>query len=96
MHPRHEALLTSLLSQPTAPFREVHVTRWVTEVLDQHGAPYFIDPIGPAPEFVHVDDVEGQRKLCVALMREKLPWGDPWRKVQARLKQNYREYLEQL
>ncbi|MDP1682972.1 MAG: hypothetical protein Q8L39_14520, partial [Burkholderiales bacterium] len=46
MHPRHEALLTTLLSQPTAPFREVHVIKWVTGVLDQHAVPYFFDPIG--------------------------------------------------
>lgn len=60
------------------------------------GGPDCRGPYGPAPEFVHLDDVEGQRKLCVALMRNKLPWHDPWRKVRARLKQNYREYVEQL
>lgn len=52
--------------------------------------------LGPAPEFVHVGDVEGQRQLCVALMRSKLPWNNPWRNVKARLKQNYRDYLKQL
>ncbi|MBT9613493.1 MAG: hypothetical protein IV108_09550 [Burkholderiales bacterium] len=60
------------------------------------GGPDCRGPLGPAPEFVHLDDVEGQRKLCVALMREKLPWRDPWRKVKARMKQNYRDYLNQL
>jgi len=60
------------------------------------GGPDCRGPLGPAPEFVHVDDVEGQRKLCMALMRKKLPWHNPWKKVKARLKQNYRAYFEQL
>ncbi|MBI5751566.1 MAG: hypothetical protein HZA59_05405 [Hydrogenophilales bacterium] len=58
------------------------------------GGPDCRGPLGPAPEFVHMDDVEGQRKLCVALMRGKLPWRDPWRKVKARLKNNYKDYLK--
>lgn len=56
------------------------------------GGPDCRGHLGPAPEFVHVGDIEGQRQLCVALMREKLPWPDPWRAVRARLKRNYREY----
>jgi endoglucanase len=55
------------------------------------GGPECRGHLGPAPEFVHLDDIEGQRKLCVALMREKLRWGDPWRNVRARLKKNYGE-----
>jgi len=60
------------------------------------GGPDCRGHLGPAPEFVHLDDVEGQRKLCVALMRGKLPWRDPWKKVKARLKQNYCDYQKQL
>lgn len=51
---------------------------------------------GPAPEFVHRDDVAGQLQLCLALMRAGLPWARPWRKVRAHLRKNlhtYREYL---
>lgn len=33
---------------------------------------------GPAPEFVHLDDVEGLVDLCHGLMKPKLPWSDPW------------------
>ncbi len=51
---------------------------------------------GPAPEFVHIGDVEGQRRLCVALMQAKLPWNRPWIKVRARLQENYRKYQKQL
>jgi endoglucanase len=31
-------------------------------------------PMGPAPEFVHLDDVQGLLELCQALLRPKLPW----------------------
>lgn len=51
---------------------------------------------GPAPEFVHMDDIEGQLKLCLGLMRANLPWGDPWRKVRARLKKSLRDYRAEL
>lgn len=43
---------------------------------------------GPAPEFVHLADVEGQLKLCLGLMRKNLPWQDPWREVRQRLQKN--------
>lgn len=51
---------------------------------------------GPAPEFVHIGDVEGQRRLCVALMQAKLPWNRPWIKVRTRLQENYWKYQKQL
>jgi len=56
------------------------------------GGPDCRGHLGPAPEFVDVEDVAGQLRLCVALMRSNLPWSDPWRKARARLKKNYREY----
>lgn len=60
------------------------------------GGPDCRAPQGPAPEFVHLDDVEGQRKLCLALLRGNLAWADPWKKVRARLKSNYRAYRHYL
>lgn len=60
------------------------------------GGPDCRGHLGPAPEFVHLDDVEGQRKLCVALMQNKLPWADPWQQVKARLQRNYEEYRKLL
>ena len=51
---------------------------------------------GPAPEFVHVGDIEGQLKLCQGLMRANLSWSDPWQKVRARLKQNFRSFRSAL
>ena len=47
---------------------------------------------GPAPEFVHLDDINGELKLCRALMSSGLPWSDPWKKVRARLMGNARNY----
>jgi endoglucanase len=60
------------------------------------GGPDCRAPQGPAPEFVHLDDVAGQLKLCRALMRDKLPWQDAWRNVRARLRKNYRAYRRSL
>lgn len=40
---------------------------------------------GPAPEFVHLNDIDGELKLCRALMQEGLNWQDPWGSVRQRL-----------
>lgn len=60
------------------------------------GGPDCRRPAGPAPEFVHRDDVAGQLKLCLALMKPALPWGDPWKNVRARLRENFRNYRKLL
>lgn len=49
------------------------------------GGPDCRGPLGPAPEFVHLNDVAGMRLLCAALLRPGLAWSDPWRGVRARL-----------
>jgi putative aminopeptidase FrvX len=41
-----ESILTELLSQPTSPFREIHVIRYLLEVLTEHGIPFFEDRVG--------------------------------------------------
>ena len=46
MNARDYALLTDLLRQPTAPFREEHVIAMVTRLLDRTRVPYFRDPVG--------------------------------------------------
>lgn len=43
--PRHRRLL-ELLSRPTAPFREQHVSRHITALLEARRVPFFEDPIG--------------------------------------------------
>jgi putative aminopeptidase FrvX len=43
----------------------------------------------PAPEFVHLDDVEGLLTLCRALLQKGLPWRSPW----AAERQRYRNLL---
>ncbi len=60
------------------------------------GGPDCRGPDGPAPEFVHLDDIQGMLSLCRDLLQAKLPWNDPWR-IQRRLMQkrlrNYRRLL---
>jgi len=46
----------------------------------------------PAPEYVHLDDVDGLLKLCKGLLKAGLPWQDPWRQLRSRLKQRARRY----
>lgn len=60
------------------------------------GGPDCRGDLGPAPEFVHLDDVEGQRQLCLALMQAKLPWRNPWQQVQMRLQKNFGVYQKLL
>ena len=42
------------------------------------GGPDSRGPMGPAPEFVHVEDIEGMLKLCQGLLKPGLPWKKPW------------------
>ncbi len=53
---------------------------------------------GPAPEFVHLDDIDGMLKLCRVLLKKNLPWTHAWdgtrRNMQKRLR-SYRRLLEQ-
>ena len=51
---------------------------------------------GPAPEFVHVDDVQGLLRLCRALFDARLRWDDPWAKTRQRLTRNRRHYARLL
>ena len=51
---------------------------------------------GPAPEFIHLDDLSGMITLCEAMMKSGLPWGDPWsitRRRLVRLAAGYRKTL---
>lgn len=43
----------------------------------------------PAPEYVHLDDVEGLLNLCEGLLRTGLPWEMPWEKTRRLLKKNF-------
>ena len=47
---------------------------------------------GPAPEFVHLDDIAGELRLCRGLMQPGLNWGDPWQTTRRRLSKNARHY----
>jgi len=60
------------------------------------GGPDSRGPNGPAPEFVHVDDIDGMVKMCRGLMTRGLPWTDPWKDQRARLSKNKRHFRRQL
>ena len=51
---------------------------------------------GPAPEFVHLDDIDGLLKLCRGLMQPGLPWATPWKEQRRRLLLNLRRYASRL
>lgn len=50
------------------------------------------DSGAPAPEYVHLDDVDGLLRLCRALMTPGLAWSDPWKRQRQRLLKNRRRY----
>ena len=47
---------------------------------------------GPAPEFVHIDDIDGLLKLCRGLMQAGLPWATPWKEQRRKLQMTLRHY----
>lgn len=47
---------------------------------------------GPAPEFVHLDDVTGLSELCLGLYTPGQDWQNPWHAVRQRLANNLRTY----
>lgn len=60
------------------------------------GGPDCTGPDGPAPEFVHLDDIDGLLKLCRGLMQAGLAWAEPWKKQRRRLQSNLRRYKKHL
>jgi len=52
--------------------------------------------LGPAPEFVHLDDIEGELKLCQGLMQSNLEWDDPWQQQRSRLRKNLKSHQRYL
>ena len=56
------------------------------------GGPDCRGPNAPAPEFVHIDDVNGLLRLCRGLLRPGLPWRKPWETEQQRLRKLFRDY----
>ncbi len=56
------------------------------------GGPDAAPPHGPAPEFVHSQDIEGLLKLCHALLKPKLPWSSPWETKMKELNKSLKNY----
>lgn len=55
------------------------------------GGPDSRGPLGPAPEYVHLDDVAGMQKLLSQLMKPGVNWELPWADVRAGLIKRRRE-----
>ncbi len=56
------------------------------------GGPDCPAPRGPAPEFVHLDDIEGMVKLCRSLMQTGLSWDKPWETQRRLMRKRLRAY----
>jgi endoglucanase len=56
------------------------------------GGPDSTGPNGPAPEFVHQDDIEGLLTLCHALLQPKLAWASPWASRLKDFKKEFKRY----
>ncbi len=63
--------LCDLLSQPTAPFREQHVQRWISERLSAAGVPFFADADGNIVAGVASDG--DYRRLLASRSDQPLP-----------------------
>lgn len=51
---------------------------------------------GPAPEFVHVDDIERLLRLCIAIAETDQVWLNPWQEAWQRLSANYQAMKKHL
>lgn len=56
------------------------------------GGPDCAGPNGPAPEYVHIDDIDGLLALCQGLMQTGLAWADPWLSQRIKLRGNFARY----
>jgi putative aminopeptidase FrvX len=56
------------------------------------GGPDSAGPLGPAPEFVHAQDVQGLLDLCRGLLKPGLPWNDPWKLKLKEFKKELKAY----
>ncbi len=56
------------------------------------GGPDSRGALGPAPEFVHLDDVHGLLELCKAILQPKQPWNRPWDKRRQDFRKSLRTY----
>jgi hypothetical protein len=56
------------------------------------GGPDSRGALGPAPEFVHLADVEGLLTLCKSILTAKQPWKTPWLARQKDFKKSLTRY----
>jgi len=56
------------------------------------GGPDAAPEHGPAPEFVHLDDIQGLVTLCLGVMKPGLGWDKPFEGMQKEFKSDLRKY----
>jgi endoglucanase len=56
------------------------------------GGPDSRAALGPAPEFVHLDDVQGLLELCKGILLPKQSWNRPWDKRQQDFRKSLKNY----
>lgn len=56
------------------------------------GGPDSRGDLGPAPEFVHLGDVQGMIELCLGLLKPALQWQSPWASKMADFQKQIRKY----
>jgi putative aminopeptidase FrvX len=56
------------------------------------GGPDAAPTNGPAPEFIHYQDIAGLIELCHALLKPKLPWATPWQEKMKQFKKDLKKY----
>jgi putative aminopeptidase FrvX len=84
-----EATTTMVYGFPTVgisvPLGNYHNTSF-------EGGPDSAGPLGPAPEFVHLKDLEGLLKLCEALLNARFEWQSLFAREKKTLQKLYRSY----
>lgn len=55
------------------------------------GGPDSVAPMGPAPEFVHINDVKNLIELSHHLLQAKLPWKNPWAKMLSEFQKDFKK-----
>lgn len=53
------------------------------------GGPESRGKLGPAPEFVHLEDIQGMLTLCEGVMEESADWKDPWKSKKTSLESSF-------
>lgn len=88
-----EATVTSAYGLPTVG---ISVPLGNYHNIGFEGGPDCRGKLGPAPEYIHLDDLHGELLLCRKLMGKNLGWDKPWVTIKKRLDLRLRTYKRYL